>query len=911
MTQIPSELLVALDALLDEALELSDAARDEWLARLRQERPDHAVEVERLLAAEAGLDARAYMSARPAALAGADTPGLAGQRVGGWTLERPLGQGGMGTVWLARRSDGRFEGTAAIKLLRLALLDRVGAERFRREGSVLARLSHPHIAKLLDAGVTAEGQSYLVLEQVTGERIDRYCDTRRLSPDHRLRLFLDVLGAVAHAHANLIVHRDLKPSNILVTGDGEVKLLDFGIAKLLTGDGPEDATTLTDLGGLALTPEYAAPEQVTGGSITTATDVYALGVLLYLLLAGRHPTGDTGRSSAEHLRDIVDTDSRRLSADVTGAEARGSSRERLRRLYAGDLDNILAQALKKRPEERYATVGALAEDLRRYLAHEPVTARPDSLRYRAGKFVRRHRLPLGLAALTTLALAAGVAGTVTQAVRAGRAARAAAEERDFALRQLSRAGALNDLNLFVLAEAAPSGKPLTVNALMAQAESIVERGPDRGANRVELFVDLARQYQLQEEPAKARRLVERAYELARGLQDPTARSMAACALGLSLATDGELARAEALVQEGFAVLPEGARYLPDRLECLFIGSQVARERGEMDLAVRRMEAAESLHELQRYPVPSADLYLQSGLALTYQMAGRLTDATRAFERAGARYVELGRDRTESAGTLYNNWALMLGIAGQPRAAESLFRRAIEINRADTSLASVSPILLLNYARTLAELERLPEAASYADLAYTGARRAGDESTANSILRVRGTISTRLGELERAGQSFAELATRLRAYPPGHPAFMHFLVARAEYDLRRGDLRAAFAAADSAVALAEVVPGANQFLARIVSRRAEVELAMRNFTGAERDARRALAAVNALVGDTPSTDAGRAHLLAGEALEGQGRRTESRAAYATAGRQLRATLGDAHPATREALRRAGGGQAPTP
>ncbi|HEX5633657.1 MAG TPA: serine/threonine-protein kinase, partial [Gemmatimonadales bacterium] len=333
-----------------------------------------------------------------------------------------------GTVWLARRSDGRYEGTAAVKLPNLARLDAVGAERFRREGTLLARLSHPGIAQLLDAGVTPDGQPYLVLEHVEGTRIDRYADERRLAPEARLRLFLEVLGAVAHAHANLIVHRDLKPSNILVTADGAVKLLDFGIAKLLEEEqGVAEASTLTDVGGRALTPEFAAPEQVVGGAITTATDVYALGVLLYLLLSGRHPTASERRTTAEHLRGVLETEPSRLSATITtdAATVRGGSPERLRRLYAGDLDNIAAKALKKRPEERYATVGALADDIRRYLAHEPVAARRDSWGYRARKFVRRNRLPVAATAVGLGALVVAAGRERTLRARAESAARTA------------------------------------------------------------------------------------------------------------------------------------------------------------------------------------------------------------------------------------------------------------------------------------------------------------------------------------------------------------------------------------------------------------------------------------------------------------------------------------------------------
>jgi serine/threonine-protein kinase len=294
----------------------------------------------------------------------------------------------MGSVWLARRSDGRFEGTAAVKLLNLALVSEAGQARFRREGSALARLAHPGIARLLDAGVSPSGQPYLVLEHVVGVPIDVYVGQRRLTIESRVRLFLQVLDAVAHAHSSLIVHRDLKPANILVTSDGHVKLLDFGIAKLLDDDrhdaGGGDAadtarsggSATTDVAG-ALTPEFAAPEQVTRDAITTATDVYAAGVLLYLLLSGRHPTAADSRTSAEVLAALLDHDPSPIGL--------------------GDLDAILGMALHKAPDRRYRTATAFADDLSRWLGHEPVRAQRQSLGYRARKFVRRHRGPLATA----------------------------------------------------------------------------------------------------------------------------------------------------------------------------------------------------------------------------------------------------------------------------------------------------------------------------------------------------------------------------------------------------------------------------------------------------------------------------------------------------------------------------------
>lgn len=376
-----------------------------------------------------------------AALADAQRTNL--EVIGPYRLVHKLGQGGMGQVWLAERSDGRFERKAAVKFLNVALMGQVGEDRFKREGAILGRFSHPNIAELLDAGVSSSGQPYIVLEYVEGKPIDRYCDQGALDVKARISLFLDVLGAVAHAHANLIVHRDIKPSNVLVNKDGHVKLLDFGIAKLLEEEGQENgATLLTREGESPLTPEYAAPEQVTGAPVTTATDVYALGVVLYQLLCGQHPAGRGVHTPASLVKAIVDTEPPRLSdvvtptrantkGDATNAAQRSTTPEKLSRLLHGDLETIVAKALKKIPQERYASVTALADDLRRYLKHEPISARPDTLAYRAVKFVRRNRAVVALAGVALLALGLGMSAALWQAHIARRETRVATAVEDF------------------------------------------------------------------------------------------------------------------------------------------------------------------------------------------------------------------------------------------------------------------------------------------------------------------------------------------------------------------------------------------------------------------------------------------------------------------------------------------------
>jgi serine/threonine protein kinase len=355
-----------LEPLLDQALDLPAEEREAWLRALSQRSPDDAAELQRLLAGEVAADRTGFLTAGHAVR---PDIGLEGLELGSYTLERPLGQGGMGSVWLARRTTSPGE-KAAVKLRNLTLSSPTAQARFRREGSVLARLAHPGIARLLDAGVSTGGQPYLVMEYIDGKPIDVFAAEQAMGVERRLELFVQVLDAVGHAHEHRIVHRDLKPSNILVTRDGTVKLLDFGIAKLLEPEPGTDQSWTTTGGMLMLTPEYAAPEQVTGGPVTPATDVYVLGTLLYVLLSGRHPTAD-GLGSQ---RDIV-----RALFEVQPAM-----------LDLGDAATVADKALRKQPRDRYQTIGAFRDDVQRCLRHAPIVARRASLADRVQTFMRRN-----------------------------------------------------------------------------------------------------------------------------------------------------------------------------------------------------------------------------------------------------------------------------------------------------------------------------------------------------------------------------------------------------------------------------------------------------------------------------------------------------------------------------------------
>ena len=357
---------------------------------------------------------------------------LLGRRMGPYRLTRLIGRGGMGAVYEAVRDDGQFDQRVALKLIKRGTDSDFVRMRFLRERRILAALDHPHIARLFDGGTTPDGLPYFVMEFVAGEAITEYCRRRELSLEAKLKLFRAVCAAVQHAHQNLVVHRDLKPGNILVTPSpdgkgGTPKLLDFGIAKLLTPDADEHPRTETSV--RLMTPEYASPEQVRGGAITTATDVYTLGVVLYELLAGRRPYQFKTYAPLEIERAICDTEAARPS------EAAGPSLK-LGRQLAGDLDNIVMMALRKEPARRYSSVEQFSEDIRRYLAGLPVAAQADTFGYRTGKFVRRHRVAVAAAALVLLSLLVGILAT-TRAARQARAERARAERRFTQVRTLA------------------------------------------------------------------------------------------------------------------------------------------------------------------------------------------------------------------------------------------------------------------------------------------------------------------------------------------------------------------------------------------------------------------------------------------------------------------------------------------
>ena len=495
MTRPNSNRWAEVSPYLDQALELDPPEREPWLAALGSARPLLAAELRELLALHAANRASGFLERSPLR----NEESLAGQQIGQYAIERLLGRGGMGSVWLARRSDGKFEGSVAIKLLDRRGLGRDAAEQIRHEASLLARLSHPHIARLFDAGVRDNGQPYLILEYVAGERIDRYCTVCQLPLAARLRLFLGVLDPVAQAHAQLVVHRDLKPSNVLVTPDGAVKLLDFGVAALqpLRESQPGPPAE----GARALTPGYAAPEQLRGEPVSPASDVYALGVLLHVLVTGQHPYGSSDATLTQLVRATLTDEPPPASTRIAGAAAR--------RHVRGDLDAVIARALNRDPARRYATAAEFAADIRALLGNFPVQARPATRAYVAHKFAQRHWGGVLGVLLTLFVLVAATVITTLQMFEARR-------QRDFARDALARAEALNEK----LSTAERDAREAV--ALLQQAQP----GDFPGSNG-RAYLALARVLSAEGKGVEARAAAQRALELlqkALGPQHPDTRA---------------------------------------------------------------------------------------------------------------------------------------------------------------------------------------------------------------------------------------------------------------------------------------------------------------------------------------------------------------------------------------------------
>lgn len=646
---------------LSQALDAPAEHRAEVVARACGGDHELRAEVESLLASEDRADAvlgrlRAAVAdgvhhLEPDAAHTPEPPALGpGERLGAYELERLIGRGGMGVVYLGHRADRAYEGRVAIKVLARADAGEDLPRRFHQERQILANLDHPHVARLLDAGTSPDGAPYFVMEHVEGTAIDAWCDRRRLPVADRIRLFQKVLDAVQAAHRGLVVHRDLKPANIRVTPDGAPKLLDFGIAKLLDARGFPHAAETTRTSLRPMTLSHASPEQITGGPITTATDVYGLGVTLYRLLTGRLPY----REDAPLHDAIVHDDPIAASAAVTpeAAADRGLGAPQLRSALAGDLDVILQTALAKEPSRRYGSAEAFAADLERHLLGLPVSARRPTLAYRAAKFVRRNRVAAGLG---TVLAASVLAFTVSMGLLAERLAR----ERD-------------------RAEAA---------RMEAEAERDRARQEELEAQQVvALLVDLFSQpdpARTRGEPVTAREVLDRGVErVDRELQDqPRVQAELLATIGRAYHGLGLYEAAAPLLERVVELRGHvlGADH-PETLDSLYHAAAALYELGEFDRSLRlyRQTLEGQLRELGRDAPRVADT-LERLAVLEHRFLNDFAAAEESLDRALAIRRSRPDDEEGLARTL-QGLAILEGERGRYRNAEPLYREAYAIRR---------------------------------------------------------------------------------------------------------------------------------------------------------------------------------------------------------------------------------------
>jgi eukaryotic-like serine/threonine-protein kinase len=736
MKHITPEQWQSISAYLDDALELEEAQRAQWLAAIAQNDPATAELLSRVLAGREHEGFSQFLAGPTAIpLDYVQQATLIGRQVGPYVIEAEVGRGGTGSVWRARRADGRFEGEVAIKFVHAAWIGRIGEQRFLTEGNLLGHLNHPNIARLVDAGVLDGTQPYLVIEYVEGEPIDAYCDRHGLGVEDRIKLFLSVLAAVAHAHSHLIVHRDIKPANIYVSSDGTVKLLDFGIAKLLDDEAGSDA--LTKSGAIALTPQYAAPEQLLGGSITTATDVYALGVVLYVMLVGLHPFARDGRTGADLMRAATIEDRPRASVLAAArasdgarareaalrAEKRGTTARQLSQVLAGDLDNILTRALAVSSVERYAAASDLAADLRRFLSHEPVLAQTPSWRYRLTKLLRRRPLESVLVAGVLLAIGVGLAATFWQWRIAESQRSAAIEQRERAERMLARTVAANDFTTNLLTEMAQVSHPVRFSDIIERGEKLALDNGGDAVQRAHALLALAFFYLSASDNAKGEELTRRAAALALEAGDRPLGAIADCMQGLALAGQGRREAGEALEVQGLTLAGDDSEA---SYRCYEERAHIAQILGNAPQTLEFGRKALEIANRTRWISATARAGLLDIVGSGELQSGNFREANIYFQQALDLLFRAGLSESLEASAVLHNVAFLLERQGQVRAAMDVKERVLKIQISIAGEDGVAVALWNNSARTLLRLNRLDEAAELAGHARVKAAQVHDE-----------------------------------------------------------------------------------------------------------------------------------------------------------------------------------------
>lgn len=742
-----------ISRLLDEALAIAPEARATWLAAQAELAAPLRATLQQLLARAGSAETGDFMNSLPPLPGAPPQDGVLampapGQRVGPWTLLRPIGEGGMGQVFLAERTDRQPTRQVALKLPHMGWLPGL-AERLARERDLLATLEHPYIARLYDAGVDAHGRPWLALEYVDGEPLITWCERRASGVAERLRLLLQVAGAVAYAHARLIVHRDLKPSNILVTGDGEVRLLDFGIAKLL-GSPHDEPSPLTQAGGRVLTPDYASPEQIRGEPLGVATDVYSLGVVAFELLTGSRPfAAGTGARLTEAVLSQEPPRASSVARDAATAHA-----------LRGDLDAILHKALKKPVDERYATAEALAADWRRWQNNEPVSARPDSTAYRVRKFVRRHRTQVASATVAGIALLAASGVSTWQAHQADVARQQAEAEAATARAVQAFIESVFRANRGDQARPGSNREATARDLLDRGAARITTELGDQPMARLRLLEVLAGLYEDLSEFERMHALAEQRLALARTLPPATRTPQTVRALAdlaHALAIGGRESDARARLDEAEALLARSA--LADDAELRF---EIALRRASVHRAddpARAAAAAEQALALSATLPPTPDHV--SAAYLTAEARLAQGDAERALTLLRDTVARVDREPDLGASIL----APMLQLLGDAEAqrgqwddAEQHYRRAVALERVRGGSGVLPHLLTTQLARFVMRQERWREAGELIAPSFVWSREQteGYETTVPVATATQAQVLLGLGRLAE-GQALLELA----------------------------------------------------------------------------------------------------------------------------------------------------------
>ncbi|PYJ07787.1 MAG: hypothetical protein DMF06_14730 [Verrucomicrobia bacterium] len=674
-----------LQELFDAVVDLPPDIRAAVLERQCEGDASLRQEIEALLAADApcaSFDGQPALMIPPDLFSDEGDGQLSGQRFGAYQIIREIGRGGLGAVYLAARADDEYRKEVALKLIRRGLDTEDILRRFRTERQILAQLDHPNIARLLDGGTTDDGLPYFVLEYVEGEPLVAYCDSHQLEIRQRLEVFRKVCAAVTYAHQNLVIHRDLKPSNILVTAEGEPKLLDFGIAKLLNAE--DEMFTQTALGLRVMTPEYASPEQIKGERITTASDVYSLGVLLYELLSGQKPYRLKTRTREEIARAVTEQEPQRPSTALH-SESRFISHNS--RSLQGDLDNIVLMALRKEPERRYASVERFSEDIQRHLQGLPVRARNSTFSYRAQKFVQRNKIAVVAALILFLTILSGVVVTVFQAERV-------VTERNRARKEAAKAARINTFLQGVLAFSDPSwlgsnpnrDREATVSEALETASSRAEAElADQPEVAAAVQFTVGWTYKALGKLDKAEPNLRSALDIRRrvlGAEDPdTAQSMVALAELFQLR--GNSKEAEAMTRDAVAIYRKAqtggivdAKWFAVALSNLGLILNATKGQDTVCEALYREAIAVSapLAGADRAPVP----VFYGNLAALRNEQGDIDGAIRYSRSAIEEQSRLPGDSRRGMHSFLNNLGTLLLLKGDFAAAERLLLEAIEI-----------------------------------------------------------------------------------------------------------------------------------------------------------------------------------------------------------------------------------------